>query len=459
MPTYVDVGAVRIQEYILRTSGSDESPLRKRRGASQLITAATDPAAFAGLGLRRNDETYTVEGVAHLVVDDDAQVQVSPSELTERALLQVRASLPAAHLEGSWATAPTYREARSLIETARRSPGQPALRAGVLLALPPTRDDPYAPTCRSCGVGTVETPSAGMCRDCQARDAQGVRGGVETPETRACAAVGKALGQQLSPVRDLGQLAQLPTAPDSKLNHLAAVYADGNGVGALFKEIPHQTATLVSTAIDAAIRDAGTHALCSIQPKCRPGVLPGVVTALAADDALVTVPATLAWPFATSLVTRFNALMSADPKVGSALGGLPAPSLTAGIAFFPVKSPIESAIQSAFASMKLAKRTFYSQPALGWVDHTHPSEDGLTCRTVEWFNQQASTFNELAAVPGSQRAKWEAYLLAARTEGVQPERLLTFLRADARRGGYSVLDGVTTTDLAALLAASRWWSR
>lgn len=467
MTTYIDVGAIRIQEYLLRTSGTDEGQLRKRRGASRMVAAAFDPDSFTDLGLARNDETYAIEGVAHLKARDDS---ASPEELARRALEQVRAALPAAYLQASWAVADSYVEAHPLLTQAREGRAASTDRAtiGTQASLPAFREDPYAGSCTSCRQATVV--GGQTCLDCRRRDETGGtnrRSGSDqpskasdTPESVVLERISSSTGQRLQVAKDLNQLSRLPN-DETKRNHLATIYADGNRVGALFAAVQDPAVAIgLSQAVEAAIEGAGEKALEALLPACRTGTLPGVVTVLAADDAVITVPASLGWSFALTLVRTFNALIADDERVARALDfGGQVPTLTAGIAFSHTKSPIESAIQAADRAMRDAKLGHPGEPAVGWVDLTHPGDEVEARCTVEWLDQTRLVVDGVAQLPASQRSGWERDIAAAQGAGLDDDAIIAFLRREIRRLGIEAveLDKLTVDDVQRLIGIARWW--
>ena len=131
MGVYLDAGVIRIQEYLLRTSGADDRQLRKRRGASLMVADATSPDAFADLGLVPNTESYHVEGVAHLhavAAEGKDQTGQVPA-LAEQAAQRLRNALPHAYLRVSWAVADSYATAHPLLAAARDRGERGELRA------------------------------------------------------------------------------------------------------------------------------------------------------------------------------------------------------------------------------------------------------------------------------------------------------------------------------------------
>ncbi|MDN5789582.1 MAG: hypothetical protein L0H25_01760 [Micrococcales bacterium] len=481
MKLYLDVGVTRIQEYIGRTAGADEGQLRRRRGASRMVTNATDAGNFAVLGWQPNDETYTAEGVAHLVRPMAAPTQAECGiGLVEQVLIRLREALPHAYLEASWARAETYAEALNRLESARRLLGTPSLNMpdgrGALAWLPPVREDPYASRCGSCGLAAAESAvtdrkSQPQCDDCILRDSQGrpagARGPVgadrQTPEEQTLAAVSELVDAPLRPVRDLNQLGRLPRRAVEKKNHIATIYADGNNVGALFEGLSPAQATRVSKALDASIKHAGRFALAQIHPSCDPAYLPGVVTTLAADDVLITVPASCGWAFAIHLVDAFNEEMASamsremrDSDLGAA------PTLTAGVVFSHYKHPIEDAINAAETVMRSAKKaTNGAAAAIGWADLTQTgTSEHSPSRPLQWFAGNRGLIDHVAGLAASQRQKWMRDISTAIQEHVPDETITGFLSDEARRLGLRApgLEQLPLDDVIALLQIVRWWT-
>ena len=475
MTIYIDAGVVRIQEYINRTSGSDEAVLKKRRGASRMVAAATNAAALAKLckGLALNDETYQTEGVTHLKYpiangedsderpscgsgDDSAQPNV---HAVVRSLLQhMRDQLPAAHIEISWAEANRYVNALATLGPLRAGGSPKDENSGRVVSLPPTRDESASATCSSCGISPAESDGTdemgGTCTDCTLREKFGGESSGASPQDEVISQLKVTGCESLRSPSDMRELSRLPEGDNEphKLNHLATVYADGNNVGALFQTLKENLAGAkdLSKALDDATKSSGREALeqllethaTSGQGAC---VLPGQVTTLAADDVLITVPAAWGWQFVLTLVGTFNSTMNESMcKLTSQHKSLPkktTPSLTAGIVFHHEKSPIETAIREAFDVMRLAKdETRGQESAIGWLDVT--AERTPRARPFKWFTTNCDGLVATAGMPRSQISKLDAAIkvgLRKRHDGsdngdqVTPEQVLAFLRAEMER--------------------------
>jgi len=467
MRVYVDLGVVRIQEYILRTSGASEGQLRKRRGASRMISEATASDRFRGF--QRNDETYHVEGVAHLTSDD---VEGAPSRV-HSALAQLRRDLPNAYLRGSWAVAESYQQALTLMNNRTGQSEANSERSGELSWVPAAREESFTNPCDGCGAAPREQQN--LCADCVLRDEHGRNLGSSTeqtsagerdsPEQRALSAVAALIGREIDPPRDLMQIARSAPGDGTKRNHLATIYADGNSVGAWFRRIAADpgAATGLSHRLDTAIKTAGHSALTHVTNACissdEATTLPASVTILAADDVLVSVPATFGWLFVTTLVREFNASMAAQRPADAAE---PAITLTAGIVFSHAKEPIERAIREADLAMRAAKRASRGQRSdIGWRDLTQRGSDRTESqRPVAWFEDHANLLAAYATLPGHQRSKWLSDLESADGQGISDAELLAYFRREAVRLNRRELtpDGLELEDIAALLGITRWWS-
>lgn len=474
MSTYLDVGVVRIQEYINRTAGAADEVLKRRRGASRMVRAATDLATFNALG-RPNTETYDTEGVAHLVLHDGQD----PASAAQRALALMRNQVRHAHLEASWAIATDYATAASLLARVRE--GEQIDDAGHFVSLPPVREDALAPRCTSCGSGVAD--EGGECVDCTERALVGARqrkaSESAAPDTAEDEALAR-LGQELSIVPDLTKLARLPVPGVDKRNHLATIYADGNNIGGLFHSLRAQpdVARQVSILLDSTIKDAGDGALRQLaaapQADAQKQFLPAVITTLAADDVVITVPAPWGWQFATTLIETFNRLIA--ERLGAEKVGVDvAPSLTAGMVFSHYKHPMEVAINRAAVLMRQAKKSERGRSAaIGWADLTQQSAGPGHARPIFWFTEHRSQLDALTALSGSQRGQLihqlrqlRATLAAGSDREELAEQIVEYLLADARRTGVEGLlapflcsspASRALDDLSTALAVAKWWA-
>ena len=471
---YVDIGVVRIQEYINRTSGSDGHVLRRRRGASRMVADVTRVesviATFAdetgalheSWQLGRNTETYDTEGVAHLKLVAGASADRTVQEVVAVLLGQVRHGAPQAYLRASWAQAESYARALPLLKAALR--GEHPAEAGASDVLPPARDEVLSARCTSCGRAPASLGE--YCQDCVRREQLGSRGiddATLSPQDEALVTLSNQW-PKIVQAGDLSKLARLPgrTAPgqggSGKLNHLATIYADGNNVGALFRSISGDLdrAKVVSAALNRTTKSSGHAALADLlsaiygpAPTPGPYVLPGEVTTLAADDVLITVPASYGWRFVLTLVDSFNEAIARE--LGDSFNQS-MPSLTAGITFHHCKLPIEEAVSTAFGVMRQAKDACRgTQSAIGWADLT--AADPVRTREFTWFRDHNDDLSKVAGMPHSQAAKYRQFLIQLNDR--DPAQVHDFLRQESNRDGAgrwigSILDSHPAQPEAAL---------
>lgn len=455
MTDYMDVGVTRIQEYINRTTGSDEGVLRKRRGASTAVADATDVVALAvqlarhGISIQENSETYDTEGVAHLVISDAGGRTLDG--VADTVLSIMRAQLPGAYLEASWAEGPTYADAVDELRSQREE-------GRSLVWLPLHRDEVLSARCRSCGLGVVERGKE--CSDCSQRDDKGQRG-----TSRAEVFLTSEL--RLRTARDFGELARLPRKAglSVKVNHLATLYADGNGVGALFQQIHGHPALAreLSEILDTATKQATTAAIEALNPTA---VLPALPSVVAADDIIVTLPAVWAWPFTLHLHRAFADgvaahLADASPQLRTVTQNLPWPTLSSGLVFAHYKHPIELATRRSADCLREAKKSVSGKEAvICWTDLTQESDTrSWPKRPLAWFDKHHTDLTELADLATTKRKYYER---AIRVLAEDPHLRVEYLRKDSRRTGCSgsvepFLYDDDTDELRDALTIADWW--
>lgn len=464
---YLDVRATRIQAYIGRTSS-----LQMRRGASSAIREATDlselVAALAG-AVKSNDETYDTEGVAHLIVEHG-----DPQQVALKVLAHMRTRVPAAHLEATWATADSYSLAYQGIDNKRLSGDQ-------LQWFPNLLDDPVAASCDSCKLAPVQAHT--HCADCirrQELSSRHERFGAEPARY-----VGNELLHRVSTSRvelnrlprDLNELARCGHDPlVRKTNHLATVYADGNGIGAIFHRMADdpELARRASEAVTSATWAAAVSATAAITP-ADGKVMPVEVTVLAADDLTVSVPAASGWPFALQLIRQFDRevrerfALGTDTESGvdgrvKLPDGVGLPSLSVGLLFSHAKQPIDQAIRESFNLLRVAKSAVGGkEAALAWRDLTSDTlakdqhTNAVTWQVVEDLK---GPVNNLATLPAHQRKRLAALLA---NPGITDERW----DDECRRLGLSDLfanfplhgaRAATNLGAADALRMTQWWS-
>lgn len=463
MPTFLDIGAVRIQPYLGRTPA-----LALRRGASALLSEATSEATVgtwlttapaSGLGL--NQEAGHADGVVSLTVpagqEKDSAVHV---------LEKLRQRIPGVEFEARWATADTYLQA---FPEMMASPPP-------LLSLPPLSDFPPATSCIYCRVDAALDNRA--CVDCGARagaagvrrkdllqgdyllDADDVAGGrMETfgAERSLLTSLNHNRERQLRPVRDLGQLAAQGDAEGNR-NHVATVAVDGNGVGSFFAAITalgdpalrKKVSPELSNATQEALTEA-TRAITRDEDTFAP-VIPHI---LGGDDVVCSVVADRAWAFTGVFLDRFSYLI--DHFVPETLKQVP--SLSAGIVFAHTAFPYSRAVELAEEALHTAKRdTQGSCAAIRWMDVTSEGETPPAWRctlTKSDLDRHSAALDELARIETSGRQRL-LRLLAATDQDQARAATLTW----ARRNGQHTVRDLATQDvklLRNLVAATRWW--
>lgn len=397
MTTYLDVGVVRIGEYVSRVPR-----LRSIRAASTAVSAATEQvrAAAGGdelAGCASHDEAGQADGVLHLVTRETA-----PDDVAKAVLAQLRGSLPGADLEARWADGTTYTEARAHMFAPGRATGR-------LRWLPATLENPVLRPCSSLdGVdtGCAQRPgnpdADGLCDDCAAR----ARWAESARESRAWRLLSESLGAR--PPRDLQALCRAwPEPPES--NHVATIAADGNGVGRLFSRMlsgsadDAQKAAELSAALSSATETAFVDAVALLG--ATDGEAPLVPIVLGGDDLVVVTAAANAWRFVRELQRSFSHAMT--DSLGDSAHGV---SMSAGVLVHPVKHPIAQSVTMAEQLMRRAKAAHAGAVAASsWADLTRdePSPASLGTRptvTADLLDRQHDALVALGDVPGSARS-------------------------------------------------------
>ncbi|MFF4128269.1 hypothetical protein ACFYYP_32495 [Microbispora rosea] len=443
MPTYLDVGVVRIQSYIARTPD-----LRLRRGASWLLSDATSASAISEwIGsspeVAINDDAGDADGVICLRVPPGRE-----EEIATKLLLHLRSRLPGADLQALWATGETYPDARLKM-------------SDPFVALPPVQDFPLANTCEAC---RVDVRVAGeFCADCVARDQAGGRRTArgESPdalgaEREILAAVNEIASRELRPVRDFGDLAALG---DGNGNHLATVALDGNGIGALFASLDGRHKKDISRAISATTRTALIRSAASLlkDSETRLPVIPHVI---GGDDIVVTVVADRAWTFTRSFLSQFDAGMTELAQKSGIPEEVRLPTMSAGLVFAHCKFPYARAVHLAEEMLRGAKRDTYGErAAVGWLDVTEDGEAAPHWRRAFPLAEVEHLSEGLRALGKIGKSGRQALqrCLGHRSE----EEAMAAAQVWARRNNHpavgDLLRNVSVADARNLLSITRWW--
>ena len=361
MPTYLDVRAVRIQQYLARSTS-----LAGYRGASLALSESTGVQDLIdGLGLELLVRPNTAAGDADGVVSFEMLDGADPKSVANTVINDLRRQLPAVQLEAVWGEGASYVEA---YRTARHN----ADAGLVVRSVPAPADVPTASLCQSCGLDTAvdgtsdENQAAAVCADCKMRHDRGrrERSGLLPAEKQLLLALDMDAGSRC---RDFDELAGLGSVVD---NHVATVFIDGNAMGMLFSRITEtgMDKDAVSRGLVAATAQAlreGARAATNGLAKL--AVIPHLV---GGDDVLVSVTADRAWAFATAYLSSFERGMS-DLLMRHGGGDLPTPTASGGITIAHQKHPFSQTVALSDRLLSAAKRQGGGAVStIAWTDVT-----------------------------------------------------------------------------------------
>lgn len=409
---YVDVAAVRIQQWLGRTPD-----LKFRRGASVLLTEATDAGWWKSRlpdGVSLNDEAGSVDGVVSLVLADGADAGDAARVVADR----MRDKMPYCPVQAVTGAGETYALAFQEMTRAKQAgdflldypPAPPEL----VLAKPCDQCRSAAATEKPVKVVSDEDPST-LCRECLDRfDAAGRSGGSPRQTPRPERKMREALTRAGTAVADFCDTFQELAAagrrsPDDTPTQIAVIYADGNRVGGFLRAaatIPggpdkSKIAVLIEEttlgALAAAVTDrfAGWHRV------------PVLAHIAGGDDLMVSVPAPDAWLFTRVLLNEFDRRVRAAAREWPQGLREQLPSLSAGIVFHHFKDPFSDAVRLAGERLKDAKKVHRGTAAVGFLDLTADGGEVPEDReppTLEYLNQQAGRLTGIAALSQSRRA-------------------------------------------------------
>lgn len=424
MTWWVTVAAVRIHNWIQQTP-----KLSHMRGASRALSVRTSPTAVGVLdgfpSVEVKERESEVDGVVVATASD-----ADTAAAYARALLgHLAHEIPGVQWESWWCEADSYVEAFSRFVDAfadgvsrlRRFPAlleagpvmsclmcrsEPAARAGGAVTKVVGDDDPEADTTQGAG--------------CEVRKNEGTvnKGNPDSSDLRS------QIPGKLA--KDFAELARFggvtPGSSGGALgrkesrNHLATVYADGNGMGAFFQALSSTTLPVTRlqgeaiSALNTATRNAVAEAARKIATD--PDTAAIEPHFVGGDDVLVSVPATYAWAFVAYLARYFEALRDTlhgllakdldatarsrglsfskplanevstsstnedqdirkDPRAVELAERIDAISLGIGVTFAHASYPFAEAEGAAGAALKQAKVHARGQfSAIGWVDVT-----------------------------------------------------------------------------------------
>ena len=485
MPTYVDVGAVRVQQFIARWT-----KLRGRRNASALLAWATsneaiDPVLALWGGVRLHGEAGDVDGVVSVVLDAGAPT----AEVVAGVLLDhLRDTVPGCDLEALWGDGDDYVSAYTNELGPRRAAGD------VLVSLPIRREIPVVAACHATEVDPAVTDRK-IPGDEEANTRRvgfDVAAQLDLPSDLATRArhqlvvslglVDNAQGVAKDPFPETFEaLARLgPKKPrdeslgerELKRNHLATVFADGNGMGAFFAKLVKEQSpskTEVSKACNAAAQAGLKAGLAAAGYKADGSTSPVIPHVVAGDDLLVSVPAYLGIRFVQAYLTEFaahirNAVTGIAEEHGDqvlqtmlAEGGLPTAS--AALVFANQTQPFADIVRLAADRLRSAKELVQGQEAsVAWMDVTregHVPRPGAVAKLAD-LAIDVETIKATAALPRSLQHR--LLLESARTDKMLSDAAVRVVLA--RDGKSEFAEALTTSRIGAvsILDLARWWA-
>jgi hypothetical protein len=416
---YADVAAVRIQDWLARTPG-----LIFRRGASALLSRATDPQEWQGNlppNVRWNDEAGHVDGVVPLVAGESV-ADVDASKVLQDAARQVarkmRDLMPHCPVQAVAGTGTSYAEAYAGMANARRE-------GDFLLDWPPAPPEIFlAKPCDQCrqaaatvpGVKVTRDDTRDLCAECAARlNAAGRKTASEkmapAPERRLRRALSRA-GMPVTGFSD--NFAEMASAgrrdTDDTPSQVALVFADGNRVGAFLSRAAAAPGGPKKSEIAPILEEAAIGALVqAVKNRFTGWDEPPVLPHLAGgDDLLISVPAVDAWLFAVTLVSEFGR------QVAQATSGWPEeirqnpPSLSAGLIFHHKTAPFFDVVRLAGEQLLAAKNATAGRAAtVAFLDLTADGSQpppGRKPMTLRYLDDNADRFGRTADLPDSRRA-------------------------------------------------------
>src|ERR1039457_1536423 len=378
---YLDVSAVRIQDWLTRTPD-----LKFRRGASVLLTEATARDVVDGEmppGMRWNDQAGELDGVITLVVEDsvaDDDVEDCLKAAAHAVARRMRASMPYCPIQAVSGRGDSYAAAYEEMEQARRDGSfladSPPVPPEVILAKPCDQCRSAAAVPPAITIIATERPK-GLCPDCHARFE--AAGGTKDdqlrrsprPERRMKEAL-QAAGLQVKGFPD--NFKTMATAgqhdQDDAATQLALIYADGNKVGAFLSEAAQYARRGGSPAkadIVPALDQATVSALAdAVISRFRGWSRPPVLANLAGgDDLLVSVPAIDAWLFVRTLLEAFGTRREVGPRGWPKPLREHLPSLSAGLVFHHLTAPLSDVLRIAAGKLDKAKKAGRGQGPTG----------------------------------------------------------------------------------------------
>ena len=413
---YVDVSAIRIQDWLGRTPD-----LKFRRGGSVLLSQATERRSWDGqlpAGALWNDEAGEVDGVVPLVLDDTAgDLDDQARDVARQVAGRVRAAMPHCQVQAIAGRGESYAAAYPAMDVARRD--------GVLLIdSPPAPPELFlAKPCDQCRAAAATRPHVtvktgekpvDLCEECAARlDAAGRTAGrpsqAPRPERRLRQAL-KDAGMEVADFSDT--FADMAAAGqrdrDDKATQLALIYADGNKVGAFLTRAASTPGGPAKSALARLLDQATLGALArAVIDRFQGWTTPPVLVNLAGgDDLLVSVPAPDAWLFTKTLIGTFTGILAKEAAGWPRSVREAVPTMAAGLVFHHVTTPFSDVVRLAAVQLHDAKAKTRGSAAVAFLDITAdgntPPKGRLPVMLGD-LDKQAAWLTQAAALPASRR--------------------------------------------------------
>lgn len=424
---FVDISAVRIQEWLARTPD-----LKFRRGASILLretTARGEREKRLPAGAGWNDEAGSVDGVVSLVMADDAQDRAAAAR---EVAGDMRRRMPSLYIQAVEGRGRTYVEAYEGMARARRD-------GDLLIDLPPAPAEVMvAKPCDQCRSATAVhekiviiegEPTRDLCEDCRQRfDAAGGTKGDRAarspePERRMKEALEpephnlrvKGFSDHFAAMAEGGRFRKNDAA-----TQVALIAADGNRVGDFLHRVAERAVTkkgrvvvdkrdivrLIDDATIGALADAVAGRFGGWE---RPHVLAHIA---GGDDLLISVPAPDAWLFTQTLLASFGEKTSEEVKKWQADVG-DAPTLSAGLVFAHKMHPFSDLVRMAGAELANAKKHGDGKAAVSFLDLTADGDRSPGQRepvTLAYLDRHAGHLAGIEKIPRSRRESLLALL-------------------------------------------------
>ena len=456
---YVDISAVRIQEWLARTPD-----LKFRRGASVLLSEATAEDEWEKhlpAGTEWNPEAGSVDGVVTLVMTGDgADEEASRREVAREVAEAMRAKMPSIHIQAVAGRGKTYADAYQDMARTRRD-------GTLLVDLPPAPSEVIvAKPCDQCRSATavhekvvvIKNKVPGerdpdLCEECNQRldAAEGTKGDHRPPypERRMKAAIEaepylmrvRGFSDNFAKMAEGGRLRK-----DDASTQLALIYADGNRVGdflhqAAQRAVGKKADRIKKSEIVKLIDEATIGALASaVADRFRDWERPQVLANVAGgDDLLISVPAADAWMFTRTLLASFGRKTAED--VGKWQVDIAPPTLSAGLVFAHKMHPFSDLVRLVGAELHKAKR--HDQGKIASVSFLDLTADGGHAPagreplTLAYLDTHAADLERIEQISRSRRES----LLALLRRGAVEDAIRRLTDLDGNQPLWDVITG------------------